>query len=122
MFRECGECTACCTHLKGTAYGYDFGGGNSCKFLCSKGCEIHKVRPNACMNYQCAWSQELLSEEMRPDKCGVIASVENDESGQYLKLTLIREINTSILDYFREWGRKMNTRVIYLNNNHWEIL
>jgi Fe-S-cluster containining protein len=123
MFRKCEECTACCTHLKGTAYGYEFGNGNTCKFLCNGKCDIYKVRPNACMNYECAWTQELISEEMRPDKCGVIASVENDKYGQYLKLTAIREINKDILKYFQEWGKKMNSRVVYLNiSNNWEHL
>ena len=38
---------------------------------------------------------------MRPDKCGVLASVENNENGQYIKLTLIGEtINKDTLDYF----------------------
>jgi len=113
MFRDCGDCTACCTYLKGSSYGYEFGGGKSCKFLCESGCDIYKIRPNVCMNYQCAWSQELLPEEMRPDKCGVIASVENNETGQYLKLTFMGQINKDILEYFLEWGRKMNTQIVY---------
>ena len=118
MFRECGECTACCTYLQGSAYGYEFGGGKSCKFLCKGGCGIYKVRPNVCMNYECAWTQELIPEEMRPDKCGVIASVENDEFGQYLKLTTISEININILEYFKEWGERMNTRIVLVNNQN----
>lgn len=121
--RECGECTACCTWLQGSAYGYEFGGGKSCKFLCEKGCGVHKARPKVCEGYFCAWAQELLSEEMRPDKCGVLASVENNERGQYIKLVLIQEeINTDILEYFKNWSRMMNTPVIYSSNNSWEVL
>ncbi len=121
--RPCGDCTACCTWLKGNAYGYEFGGGKSCKFLCKSGCSVHKARPKVCESYFCAWSQELIDEEMRPDKCGVIVSVENGENGQYLKLILTKEeINTDILEYFKNWSSIMNTPVIYLKNNNWEVL
>jgi len=120
---ECGGCTACCTWLHGSAYGYEFGGGKSCKFLCETGCSVHKARPKVCEGYFCAWAQELLAEEMRPDKCGVLASVENNERGQYIKLVSIKEeINTDILEYFKNWSRMINTPVIYSNNNSWEVL
>jgi hypothetical protein len=60
---------------------------------------------------------------MRPDKCGVLVSVENNENGQYLRLTLTSDkINIDILEYFKEWSIKMNTPVLYLNNNIWEVL
>ena len=121
--RPCGDCTACCTWLGGSAYGYEFGGGKSCKFLCETGCDVHKARPKVCEGYFCAWSQELLPEEMRPDKCGVLVSVENNENGQYLKLTFIEKpINKGTLDYFKEWSQIMNTPVLYLKNNIWEVI
>ena len=75
------------------------------------------------MNYQCAWTQNLLDETMRPDKCGVLASVEKNENGQYLRLIHLTEtINSDTLKYFKNWSMKMNTSVLYLKNNHWEIL
>lgn len=121
--RPCGDCTACCTWLQGTAYGYEFGGGNPCKFLCETGCDVHKARPKVCEGYFCAWSQELLPEEMRPDKCGVLVSVENNEKGQYIKLTFIeKSINKDTVDYFKKWSQIMNTPVLYLNNNIWEVI
>lgn len=121
--RPCGDCTACCTWLNGSAYGYTFGNGKTCKFLCESGCSVHKARPKVCESYFCAWSQELIPEEMRPDKCGVIVSVENNENGQYLKLISTKEeINTDILNYFSKWSSIMNTPVIYLKNNNWEVL
>ena len=123
MFRECGECTACCSWLIGDAFGWKFGAGKSCKFLECNGCGVHKARPEICRDYQCAWSQYLLPEEMRPDKCGVLASVERNENGQYLKLIFTDEkINTDILEYFKEWGKIMNTPVLYSNNHIWEVL
>jgi len=121
--RSCGDCTACCSWMKGSAYGYEFGGGKSCKFLCETGCGVHKARPKVCEGYFCAWSQELLPEEMRPDKCGVLASVENNENEQYLRLTLTNgKINNNTLEYFKEWSQIMNTPVIYLKNNIWEVI
>jgi Fe-S-cluster containining protein len=117
--RECGECTACCTWLIGDAYGWEFGSGKSCKFLCESGCSVHKVRPKVCENYFCAWAQELISDELRPDKCGVLVSVENSDIGQYLKILTInnKEIETNIKEYFEQWGNKMNTPILFVNKN-----
>ncbi len=121
--RSCGECTACCTWLQGNAYGWKFGDGKSCKFLCETGCSVHKARPKVCEEYFCAWVQELLPEEMRPDKCGVLVSVENRDIGQYLKLiSTEKEINTDMLDFFKKWSHIMNTPVLFLRNNIWEVL
>ncbi len=113
--RECGECTACCTWLIGDAYGWEFGGGKSCKFLDCNGCGVHKVRPKSCENYFCAWTQELIDEEYRPDLCGFLVSVENNENGQYLKVieTIQNSINKNIIEYFENWSFKMNTPIVF---------
>jgi Fe-S-cluster containining protein len=114
--RDCGSCSACCTWLIGDAYGHPFGGGKSCKFLCESGCSVHKARPKVCEKYFCAWAQELIDEDLRPDKCGALVSVENNENGQYLKVLEIgdKEINKNIIDYFNDWSEKMNTPVIFV--------
>jgi Fe-S-cluster containining protein len=114
--RECGSCTACCTWLIGNAYGWEFGNGKSCKFLCETGCSVHKARPKVCEKYFCAWAQELIDEEYRPDMCGVLVSVENNENGQYLKILEITadKLNNDIVEYFNKWSERMNTSVIYL--------
>ena len=114
--RECGSCTVCCTWLIGTAYGCEFGNGKSCKFLCEKGCSIHKVRPKVCENYFCAWAQELFDEELRPDKCGFLVSVEQNENQQYLKVIEISKnsINNNIIKYFQNWSLKMNAPVVFV--------
>jgi len=122
--RSCGECTKCCEVLQGCAYGHDFGNGVSCKFLGESGCKIYKIRPNFCENYYCAWAQELFPEEMRPDRCNVLISVENGNDGQYLRVmsTNCDEINKNILSYLKEWSIKMNTPVIYKEKNSWSVL
>ena len=118
-FRSCGECTACCTWLIGNAFGWEFGNGKSCKFLECNGCGVHKVRPNICKKYQCAWSQHLLPEEMRPDKCNTLVSVENGKNGQYLKVLSINntEVDSSVKSFLESWGEKMNTPVVFVQNN-----
>jgi hypothetical protein len=119
--RKCGDCTACCTWLIGNSYGHEFGNGKSCRFLCEEGCSVHKLRPNLCENYFCAWAQQLLPEEMRPDKCNFLVSVENNTNGQYLRVSPINgyEINTDILSWFKEWSTRMNTPVICKKENEW---
>lgn len=116
MFRECGECTACCTWLIGDSFGWKFGAGESCKFLECNGCGVHKARPESCRDYQCAWSQHLLPEELRPDKCDVLVSVERKEDVQYLKVIPInnKEIDTEIRDYLITWGEKMNAPIVFV--------
>lgn len=112
--RECNGCTACCTWLIGDSYGWEFGAGKSCKFLDCNSCSVHKVRPKSCENYFCAWAQELIDEEYRPDQCGVLVSVENNQNGQYLKIIEITtdSINNNIIKYFENWSEKMNTPIM----------
>lgn len=120
--RECGSCTACCTWLIGNAYGWEFGGGKSCRFLCETGCSVHKARPKVCENYFCAWAQELIDEDLRPDKSGILVSVENNENGQYLKvIEIVKDsINTNIIEYFEDWSFKMNAPVMFIKQQEEE--
>ena len=114
MLRDCGECTACCTWMIGESYGHKFGNGVSCNFLDKCGCGIYEKRPEVCRKYQCGWSQELFPEEMRPDKCGIIVSVENNENEQYLRAIIMykNESTEKYKQYLKEWGKKMNTKVL----------
>lgn len=120
--RECGSCTACCTWLIGNAYGWEFGGGKSCRFLCETGCSVHKARPKVCENYFCAWAQELIDEDLRPDKSGILVSVESNENGQYLKvIEIVKDsINTNIIEYFEDWSFKMNAPVMFVKQQEKE--
>lgn len=113
--RECGNCKECCRWLIGDAYGWEFGNGKECRFLCETGCSVHSARPKTCRNYYCAWAQELIDEEYRPDKCGVLISVENGDDGQYLKIIEIsdKKINTDIINYLKRWSEITNTPVVF---------
>jgi hypothetical protein len=51
---------------------------------------------------------------MRPDKCDILVSVEQSESGQYLKVIGInnRKISDDMKEWFIAWGERMNTFVL----------
>lgn len=91
-FRECGDCTACCNGtLIGEAHGHKFGYGKPCIYLSQQGCSIYEDRPEGCKKYQCAWTQHLFPDWMQPNKCGAMISVEQENGGQFLKVTELRE-------------------------------
>jgi Fe-S-cluster containining protein len=118
--RSCEECTKCCELLHANVYGHEFGNGIPCKFLEECECKIYRVRPEVCRNYYCAWAQELIPYEMRPDKCGILISVEKNENGNYLRVVADGDqINTNILSYLKDWSTKTNTPIIYRENNSW---
>jgi len=115
-FRECGDCTICCTWLIGESYGHSFGCGKSCKFLDGNKCGIYEKRPDVCKKYQCAWSQHLIPYEMRPDKCGIIISVESKSNKNFLKAVIFQKNNQTgrYVSYLNYWAEKMNTEVIFM--------
>ena len=92
-FRPCDECTACCDGwLIGKVNGHPFGHGKPCQFLINKICTIYKDRPSMCRNYQCAWTQHLFPEWMKPNKCGVLISVETKEDHQFLRVIEMKPV------------------------------
>lgn len=94
-FRECGDCTACCDgHIIGNSYGNEFGYQKPCVFLVHKLCSIYTDRPKSCHDFQCAWTQKILPEWMKPSECGVLVSVEinKDTNQQFLKAIEMKEL------------------------------
>ena len=87
-FRPCGDCTACCSgQLAGEIYGHKMFPGKPCHFLMENKCSIYESRPTSpCKTFQCAWSQRLLDEDMRPDKIGLMVSVETKGKEQFLRI------------------------------------
>lgn len=95
QFRPCGECTACCKgHLKSTIHGNIMTPEKPCIFLVKEKCSIYENRPEVCRNYFCAWSQGILDHDMRPDKCGLLVSV--NDTIDYEKNNLPKKHLTSI--------------------------
>jgi hypothetical protein len=67
--RRCGECTACCDLFPVEAL--EKAENEKC-IHCDGGCTIYDERPQACINFNCAYLQSTASVELRPDKCGVV--------------------------------------------------
>jgi len=94
-FNPCNECHECCNgNLIGNAHGNNFGQGKKCLFLVDKLCTIYENRPDTCKKFQCAWSQKLFDDEnMRPDKSGLLISVEYDsDNKQFLKVIQTKDL------------------------------
>lgn len=117
MFRECGECKECCIWPKDIAFGWEFGEGKKCKFLDSNGCSIYKLRPKCCSHYQCVWSQNLLPEEMRPDKCNFLVNLRKNEYGLYFQVVVIngKKISDDEILWFKDWAKKLNIPILFEN-------
>lgn len=84
--QECGGCTACCyafpvIELEKPRF-------TKCKYA-NKQCNIYNVRPQSCRDCYCAWvTQPEVSEELRPDICGVIFEKVN---GDTMLATILRK-------------------------------
>lgn len=113
-FRPCEQCNACCKgQLAGSVYDVPFGFGKPCSFLVREKCTIYEDRPAMCKNYQCAWSQHLFPEECRPDKIGIMVSVENGVDKQYLKFILLSEnVPQQNIDLLLGYAKQLNADVV----------
>src|SRR5512138_2208001 len=78
--RECGACTACCTHLKiDTPELQKFAGSDCEHLLPQRGCGIYERRPPICRGFHCAWRQlRVMPEDWRPDLSGVLVVVTSE--------------------------------------------
>lgn len=110
-FRNCCECTVCCSGaLIGEIFGSQMGLGKKCIFLVQEKCTVYSIRPPVCRNYQCAWTQNILPEWMRPDKCGVLVSVENGKDKQYLKIIELTDcISPEVYDIIETFVKEHDT-------------
>lgn len=112
-FRPCGDCTGCCQGvLAVNVHGNLARGRKPCSFLVENKCMIYNERPNVCRKYQCAWSQGLLDDDMRPDKCGIMVSVGDAEDGsQYLRVVELNpDITPGTYEKLDECVKSLNTR------------
>jgi hypothetical protein len=78
--RQCGECTACCTHLKIDTPEFQKLAGPDCPHLVPRrGCGIYETRPQACRDFLCLWRQmPAMPDDWRPDRSGVLLVVTKD--------------------------------------------
>lgn len=82
MTRACGECSECCFGLY--IQQLDKKPLTWCEHACASsggvGCAIYQDRPSVCRDYHCAWKEpgplaDVLGDEQRPDRVGVIFQV-----------------------------------------------
>lgn len=79
--RDCDGCRVCC--YVGEVAALDKPHHTPCPKECSGGCSIFgsPERPLVCEAFQCAWSRGLVDERYRPDKCGIMLSVNRTPNG-----------------------------------------
>jgi Fe-S-cluster containining protein len=123
-FRDCGDCTSCCDgDIIGNAHGNIFGYHKPCIFLVRKKCSIYTDRPQSCHNFQCGWTQNLFPEWMKPNKCGILVSVEINKTDniQFLRVIETREtIEYSVYAEIEKFCNENNTyyvKVPYESNS-----
>lgn len=76
--RTCSDCTMCCKIL-GVKELNKEPNENCVHCNAGKGCQIYETRPQTCREFNCLWLQnELMPEEMRPDRTHVVLSVPTD--------------------------------------------
>jgi len=121
MFKDCGTCTICCEGwLTSIAYGNLFGNKKPCIFLCEKTCLIYTTRPKTCSYYQCAWSQGLFPDWMKPTESNVLISVEYDnQKKQFLKvIELGISISDKVFNFIENWVKENNTYYILVKDKN----
>jgi hypothetical protein len=78
--RECGECHMCCDLLTPDRTRRKRPSDKPCaNYSRRDGCTIQDHRPPACASWHCAWRDiDWLPEECRPDRFGMMLTVERD--------------------------------------------
>ena len=78
--RECGNCTACCTHLRIEDDELKKLAGEPCPHLSNhQGCSIYATRPITCRNWYCGWRyMSQLDDQCRPDQSGIMIRLKDD--------------------------------------------
>ena len=83
--RKCGDCNLCCKLPAIPNFKSDYQWCNNCNI--GVGCSIYKNRPKQCKDFVCLWKTGLLHENLKPNKVGFFAFIEN-------KLSTIEKVLT----------------------------
>lgn len=84
--RECGSCTSCCVELAIDAPQLKKPDGCECPHLVAgAGCGIYADRPALCRNWYCGWRMGALTDDMRPDRSGMLLIPELGQTAGYQK-------------------------------------
>ena len=75
--KECRPCNWCCYFPAGIGLAKKI--NEWCKYVIpGVGCSIYDIRPKCC-HFECVWKQDkYLTDEFRPDKCGVMFEISSD--------------------------------------------
>lgn len=83
--RECGDCVACCIHTQIDTPELVKPLGQACRHCTNTGCAIYETRFPVCRSWQCLWKHVgALPDEFRPDLCGLMIVLDQQESPQNL--------------------------------------
>lgn len=88
--RTCDTCHECCVQVKVDAF--DKPAGVPCHQLtvlndCGS-CGCYERRPDECKAYTCSWLDGYGSEDMRPDKCGILLETARIEHPKTMHLLM----------------------------------
>jgi hypothetical protein len=100
--RECGGCMVCCEI--GEVKELDKPPNTPCQHQ-DNGCAIYGKleRPSTCDEFFCAWARGFGEEPDRPDKCGVMVSINQGNGGVWI----------FVMDYEKDAHRMRGQRIIF---------
>lgn len=106
--RECGSCVACCVTLKIDEPELKKEPDEVCMHCTGAGCGIYEARPMACRDWHCLWRRlAALPEEARPDKVGVMLTVQRNPASPdpFGRLAIVARSLNSEEDFRRPEAR-----------------
>ena len=111
--RECGECSVCC--YIGAVPALDKGPHEHCRYECD-GCSIYgrPERPFDCKEFECSWLCGFGDDESRPDKSGVMVSINDLNGGRWTFVieTKANALETTGRGIVSQMARKFNFPII----------
>ncbi len=82
--RVCGDCIVCCKVPSIDDPLLTKPAGELCRNCSGAGCTIYTARPQTCRDFHCQWRYlDLLDENWRPDRSGVLISTKTLDDGQH---------------------------------------
>jgi len=106
--RPCGPCTVCCTVMGVVELSKPY--YTKCKSESGR-CTIYRNRPESCSGFECGWRMNLFGTndiKLRPDKSGIVVSVDTDDNGDWLE---IFESRKGALVAFEDFEKFVDTTI-----------
>jgi hypothetical protein len=121
--RQCGDCSACC-HVAEVKEGIvNKPACSACPFL-NRGCTLfdEPTRPLVCSSFQCSWLRSYGNDSDRPDKSGVMVSVNHMNGGTWINvMDLVKNAHlTTGKNIIVDVASKVDYPVIIVDYDHLE--